>query len=49
MHIDERRHFHDMSISRRLLGSKRKGDALDVLVFLIIVVVVLAFFGFIAL
>jgi hypothetical protein len=38
-----------MSISRRLLRSKRKGDALDVLVFLVIIIVVLAFFGYITL
>jgi hypothetical protein len=38
-----------MSIGVGRLRGKRKGDALDVVVFIIIVVVVLAFFGFISL
>jgi hypothetical protein len=38
-----------MSIGIGHLRAKRKGDAADLLVFIIIVIVVLAFFGFIAL
>jgi len=38
-----------MSTGLARLRAKRKGDALDVVVFIIIVVVVLAFFGFISL
>jgi hypothetical protein len=38
-----------MSIGIGRLRAKRKGDALDVVVFIVIVVVVLAFFGFISL
>lgn len=38
-----------MSIRRNFLNTKRKADALDFVVFLIIVIAVLAFFGFITL
>jgi hypothetical protein len=38
-----------MSIGIGRLRAKRKGDALDVVVFIVIVVLVLAFFGFISL
>jgi hypothetical protein len=38
-----------MSITRRLLRSKRRGDMEDVLVFLIAVIVILAIFGYISL
>jgi hypothetical protein len=38
-----------MSIGIGRLRAKRKGDALDVVVFIVIVLVVLAFFGFISL
>jgi hypothetical protein len=36
-----------MSISMRFLRTKRKADAADLIVFAVIVVVVLAFFGLI--
>jgi len=38
-----------MSVSLRFLRTKRKGDAGDMIVFAIIVIAVLAFFGFITL
>jgi hypothetical protein len=38
-----------MSIIGRFLTTKRKGDAGDMIIFAIIVVAVLAFFGFITL
>jgi hypothetical protein len=38
-----------MSISTRLLRTKRKADGLDLIVFAVIVVAALAFFGFITL
>jgi hypothetical protein len=38
-----------MSIGLRFLRTKRKGDAGDMIIFAIIVVAVLAFFGFITL
>ena len=38
-----------MSIIGRFLRTKRKGDVADMIVFAIIVVAVLAFFGFITL
>jgi hypothetical protein len=38
-----------MSISGRFLRTKRKGDAGDMIIFAIIVIAVLAFFGFITL
>jgi len=38
-----------MSISLRFLRTKRRGDGLDMVVFAVIVVLVLAFFGYITL
>jgi len=38
-----------MSISKSFLRTKRKADAADLIVFAIIVIAVLAFFGFITL
>ena len=40
---------HDMSINLRFLRTKRRGDGGDMIVFAVIVVAVLAFFGFITL
>jgi len=37
-----------MSLGLRLLRTKRRGDGLDFLVYVVIVIAVLAFFGFIS-
>ena len=41
--------MHNMSISMKFLRTKRKADGGDLIIFAVIVVAVLAFFGFITL
>jgi len=41
--------FYSMSIGMRLLRTKRKADGGDMIIFAVIVVAALAFFGFITL
>lgn len=41
--------YHSMSIGLKFLRTKRRGDGGDMIIFAVIVVAVLAFFGFITL